>query len=394
MSGLTLNVVIVGAGIQIPPNAARILSQWGLLPALAKHSKKPIATHFRSWKSGQLLFASDLRLKHRFGTDFYNIHRADFHADLVEAAEALGVVFRLGATVSHIDFHAPSVSLRSGEIVPADVVIGADGLNSACKEILLGPKAAPLPTGDLAYRLTVRESDMRPHADLHGLLDIDKTDCWMGPDAFLVGYLLKEDGLYNIALICPDTLPEAVDVAKATPGEMQDVLRGWDPRLQTLLGLVEKTAKWRMLTSSEMESWGHEAGKFVLMGDACHASLPYLAQGAAQAIEDAGVLAALFAKIKHPSQLKPALQLYEKLRKPRTSRITQGSLDQGLAYMLHDGPEQRERDRLLGVKGAERYPIRSIDPGWQEWMLGFDPVAEVERVWGEVGEGVNGFTLG
>ena len=231
---------------------------------------------FHSWKGGQLLHSSPLQLKERFGAEFFDLHRADVHSDLVEAAEALGVTFRLGATVEDIDFYNASVSLRSGEIVKGDVVIGADGQKSACKEILLGHKAPQLRTGDLAYRLTVRESDMRKHANLHGLLDHDSTDYWMGPGAFLVGFLLKDDGFYNIALICPDTMPEAVNISKATPQEMQELLQGWDPQLQTLMGLVDQTSKWRMLASSEMENWGHEAGKFVLMGDACHAALPYM----------------------------------------------------------------------------------------------------------------------
>lgn len=110
------------------------------------------------------------------------------------------------------------------------------------------------------------------------------------------------------------------------------------------------------------------------------------AQGAAQAIEDAGVLSALFAKITHPSQLPRVLKLYEKLRKPRTSRIVQASFDQGVAYMLPDGLEQRERDRKLAVKGAKQLPIRSIDPAFQAWMLGHDCVAEAERAW-EEGDG-------
>lgn len=260
----------------MPPNAARILSQWGLIPSLAKHCKNPVAMNFRSWKDGQLLYPASQQLKERFGADYFNIHRADLHGDLVEAAEALGVTFRLGATVEDIDFHTASISLKSGEIVKGDVVIGADGMNSACREILLGHKAPPLPTGDLAYRLTVRESDMRKHASLHPLLEDGNTDCWMGPDTFLVGYLLKEDGHYNIALIGPDTMPESVNISKATPQEMQELLEGWDPQLLTLLGLVEQTQKWKMLNSSEMENWGHEAGKFVLMGDACHSTLPYL----------------------------------------------------------------------------------------------------------------------
>ena len=244
--------------------------------------------HFRRWQDGQLLYPSSLQLQDRFGTPFYNVHRADFHGVLVEAAEALGVTIRLGVTVSDIDFPAARISLKSGELVQGDVVLGADGLNSACKALLLGSHhhhhhkaataAAPLlPTGDLAYRLTVREADMRQHACLLELLEHGTSDYWMGPDAFLVGYLLKEDGLYNIALIGPDTLPEAIDVVEeATPHGMQELLRDWDPRLRILLGLVRRTLKWRMLAGAELREWGHESGRFVLLGDACHASLPYM----------------------------------------------------------------------------------------------------------------------
>ena len=117
---------------------------------------------------------------------------------------------------------------------------------------------------------------MKKHPILHELIRDITNDIWMGPDTFVVGYLLKEGGFYNIVLVSLDNLPDAVDVSKATPQEMRELLKGWDPRLQTLLDLVEQTQKWRMLTSEEMQHWGHEAGTFVLLGDACHASLPYL----------------------------------------------------------------------------------------------------------------------
>ncbi len=106
----------------------------------------------------------------------------------------------------------------------ADAIIGADGLNSISRETLLGRKDPPHRTGDLAYRLTVKVADMRNHPDLHELVDDIPNDLWLGPDTFVVGYLLKEDGYYNIALICPDTMPEDTDVSKATPQEMRELL--------------------------------------------------------------------------------------------------------------------------------------------------------------------------
>lgn len=133
------------------------------------------------------------------------------------AAKDLGITIRLNAAVDHIDFEGPSVTIKGGETLNCDVVIGADGLNSVTKEILLGRKVPPHPTGDLAYRHTIREEDMRKHAILHELIDSVTNDIWMGPDTFVVGYLLKEGGFYNIVLVSPDTLPDTVDAFKATP---------------------------------------------------------------------------------------------------------------------------------------------------------------------------------
>lgn len=198
---------------------------------------------------------------------------------LVDEARRLGVDIQLGAAVTDIEFDDAMIRILGKEAVKADVIIGADGLNSVSRELLLGKKDPPYRTGDLAYRLTVKEADMRVHPVLHELVDDIPNDVWLGPDTFVVGYLLSENGYYNIVLVSPDSpgaMPEGVDVAKATPQEMRDVLEGWDPRLQALLGVVEQTQKWRMLTSREMAEWCHPGGKFALLGDACHASLPYL----------------------------------------------------------------------------------------------------------------------
>ena len=175
-----------------------------------------------------------------------------------------------------IDFDAPAVKLANGAVFKADLVIGADGLKSVCREALLGRKDPPRLTGDLAYRITVPASKMREHECLRELVDSPAINYWMGPDSHAVGYLLKGGDLYNMVLACPDNLPELVNTARADLREMRDFFSNWDPRLKALLGLVQETSKWRLMNSEEMAHWGHEGGKFVLMGDACHATLPYL----------------------------------------------------------------------------------------------------------------------
>ena len=106
---------------------------------------------------------------------------------------------------------------------------------------------------------------MKKHPDLRELAEKPAINYWMGPHGHVVCYLLQGGGLYNIVLICPDNLQE-----------MREFFAGWDPKLKTLLGLVQETTKWRLLNSEEMESWSHPSGSFALLGDACHATLPYL----------------------------------------------------------------------------------------------------------------------
>ena len=127
---------------------------------------------------------------------------------LVNEARRLGVDIQPGSAVRAIDFEEARIELLGKAAVKADVIIGADGLNSVCREQLLRKQDPPHRTGDLAYRLTVKESDMRAHPALHELVDDIPNDIWLGPRTFVVGYLLKENGYYNIVLVSPDTMPE------------------------------------------------------------------------------------------------------------------------------------------------------------------------------------------
>ena len=211
-----------------------------------------------------------------YGVPYLHIHRADYHKILVEEAEKLGVAIELGSTVTKIDFEKPSLHLKDKFEFQADVVLGADGLKSICREALVGHPDPPHLTGDLAYRIIVKASDMKKHPLLKDLAEKPAINYWMGPDGHAVCYLLQGGDLYNIVLICPDNLPELVNNAKADVQEMRDFFEKWDPKLKALLGLVQETSKWRLQDSEEMESWSHPSGKFALLGDACHATLPYL----------------------------------------------------------------------------------------------------------------------
>ena len=204
--------------------------------------------------------------------------------------------------------------------------------------------------------------------------------------------------LYNIVLICPDNLPELVNQAKADLQEMHDFFQSWDPQLRQLLKLCKETSKWRLQNSREMNSWSRPSGKFVLMGDACHATQPYLAQGAAMAVEDGAVLGALFEKIEGSHQIPDLLIVYETIRKPRTTKVVQGSSHFGrTVFHLQDGPHQQERDRQMlefDNKRFEGYPNRWADPVFQNFLFGYDAFAEADKAWSKYKDGTFPGTAG
>lgn len=267
----------VGAGIQIPPNSSRILRHLGVLEKIESLSVRPEEFVLRSYKDGRVLSTQPTLpyCERKYGSPYLHIHRADYHNVLVKKAQELRVEILLSTRVTGIDFKTPKVLLAGGGTFDADFIIGADGLKSVCREALLGRKDPPRLTGDLAYRIIIPAAEIRKHESLKDLVDSPAINYWMGPDSHCVGYLLGGD-LYNMVLVCPDNLPELVNTAKADLREMQEFFSAWDPRLRKILGLVQDTSKWRLQNSEEMAHWGHESGKFALLGDACHATLPYL----------------------------------------------------------------------------------------------------------------------
>ncbi|KAL2041259.1 hypothetical protein N7G274_006204 [Stereocaulon virgatum] len=374
----------IGAGIQIPPNSSLILKHFGLLEKIESVSVRPSDFIIRSYRDGAILNKLNMvpYAENRYGVPYLHIHRADYHRILVSEAERLGVKVHLGSIVTGIDFDKAIIRMKGRPDFQADLILGADGLKSICRESLLGRPDPPHLTGDLAYRIIINAEDMRKHNDLRSLAEKPAINYWLGPRGHVVCYLLQGGGLYNIVLICPDNLPEMVNTAKADLQEMRDFFAEWDPKLKTLLEMVQETTKWRLLNSEEMDSWSHPSGNFVLLGDACHATLPYLAQGAALAVEDGAVLGALFERIEHRSQIGDVLTIFERLRKDRTTRIVKGSTALRDIFHMEDGPRQQERDRQLTEhEPFEGYPNRWADPVFQPWLFGYIAFEEAEKAW-------------
>lgn len=323
----------------------------------------------------------------RYGSPFWDFHRADLHACLVNRAVELGADIRVNSRVEDIEFGSSysTVVLADGQRLTADLVVGADGIASRTRECFLGRKDAPTPTGDLAYRVLLKTSELANDEELQWLLKTQQVNYWMGPECHAVTYLLRDRELINIVLLVPDDIPDGG--AKTVAGnvvEMRELFKDWDPRISKLLNKCDTVQKWKLCIRHELPQWSHPSGTFTLLGDAVHATLPYLASGAGMSLEDGAVLGECLSKIRGRAGLKAALDVYEACRRPRTSRIVQRGNVQQYLYHLHDGEEQVERDRLMRLDPTlPGDPLVWRDPELGPWLLGYDHIADVNQHWSQ-----------
>ena len=268
----------IGAGIQIPCNATRIFKRWDILRAVESHSLRPSAIILKAYRDGTILSTQNLvpYAEDAYGAPYLLAHRANLVKVLVDEALKLGVTIRFGSAVTGLDVVEPSILLRNGEEHCVDVILGADGLHSTSRTALLGHLNEPVFTGDMAYRFTVKVDDVVQQEDLCDLLEGFPVICWMGPDAHALCYQLKQEGLCNVVLLCPDNTKEVAVVSKADVQEIKERFSNWDPKLKKLIELATGALKWRLQITEPLDTWSHPNGRFVLIGDACHSTLPYL----------------------------------------------------------------------------------------------------------------------
>jgi salicylate hydroxylase len=328
-------IMPVGAGIQIPPNATKVLQHYGIEDALNEGGAVKVeGRHLRRYSDGKLLASNDGSFVKRMGGAYYVVHRADYHRVLMTEAQRVGVVVSTDAEVVNVSFEGkPTVTLHDGRVLLADVVVGADGLWSTMREQLLGRPCPPEETGDLAYRGTFSLAQLESLHDpgVQELIDTMSPQVYMGPNRHCVFYPLKNKTEFNLVLLRPDNLPAGARTAEGELSEMRETFHGWDSTLQKLVSCMSSCLKWKLMHMTELETWVR--GSVVLLGDSCHPSLPYQAQGAAMAVEDGAVLGTLLTRL-HESELpdpsaehlSAMLRLYETLRKSRTTLQVQGAI--------------------------------------------------------------------
>ena len=217
----------------------------------------------------------------------------------------------------------------------------------------------PVFTGCAAYRGLVPAERLR-HLDLEVTAQI-----WMGPEAHFVHYYVAGKRLVNfVAIIEQDSWTRESWTDPGDPADAIAAFEGWHPQLHEILGAVDETFIWALFDRPPLPRWSQ--GRVTLLGDACHPMLPFMAQGAAQALEDGAALTACLAR---EPDVEAALRRYEQLRLPRASRIQALSTENKTRFHLPDGERQRERDALMAGGGTD-FAIRAV-----EWIYAHDAAA-------------------
>jgi salicylate hydroxylase len=350
----------VGAGVQISPNGTRVLFQLGLEKPIMAACYQPPRQEFRLWSSGERWESpvTAQSLVELYGAPHVTMHRADLQSILADAVRARSPnAIRVGAPCVGFDEGEAEVRLKleGGREEVGDVLVGADGIHSTVRAQLFGRSQAQF-TGGVAWRGVV---------PIGRLGKLPRPTTWLGPKGHVVVYPIRRGELVNIvAHVERNDWQVESWTAVGTTAEILVDFHGWHDEVRTLLANIEIPYKWAMFAHSTLPRWS--TGRVTLLGDACHAMLPYLGSGANMAIEDAFVLARCIGDARH--DVPAALARYEKARLPRTTEIVNRSAANRDVY---------HHSALWNPATAEAYlaNIWEIQMGNRRWLYSYDALS-------------------
>jgi salicylate hydroxylase len=359
----------IGAGLQLSPNATRILIGLGLHPRLSARALVPEAVSIMSARHGGEICRLPLgeAAALRAGAPYWVMHRGGLQAALLEQVrDHPDIELRLGAAVDDATSHADGVTVNLGggtdRAKTAWALIGADGVWSTLRTRLF-PDTSPQFSGLIAWRGTVEASQL-PHD-----MTAQHVRLWMGPHAHLVSYPISGGRQINIVAVVPDIWNQP---GWSAPGDAADIKHRfaqarWSEPARTMIGAVAADGwrKWALFTIPPMAAWHRDA--MALLGDAAHAMLPFAAQGAGMAIEDAAILAQCLGEAANENAgAAAALARYTGLRRARVARVQALAERNGRISHLA-GAAALARDLVIKAIGPQRMLAR------QDWIYNWRP---------------------
>lgn len=351
----------VGAGLQITPNGSAVLEALDLGERMRRIGTTLEAVELRDHQSDRPVLRMDMRAaRHGNPAPYLLVHRADLIEMLAASAKRHGVSLLFGKQVTGvaIGFDQATLPLEDGTKRACRILIGADGLRSLTRQAM-NVRKQPEFTGQVAWRATV-ESRFLPAYDLPPVATVH-----MGPKRHLVTYPLRGGRLINIVAVEErDSWAAEGWRHRDDPDNLRESFAGFSPEIRRLLSLVEEVHLWGLFTHPVAETW-YQGGTTIL-GDAAHPTLPFLAQGANMAIEDAWVLAE---EMDRHDDLQEGFSAYQERRRHRVARIVAAS--RGNTHIYHLSPKPlrgiaHRGMRLLGALSPERMLAR------YDWLYGHD----------------------
>jgi salicylate hydroxylase len=354
----------VGAGLQVSGNATRVLRTLGLGDALARVAYYPEGRDYRAWDNGDRLYYTPLgkRAEDHFGAPYYTAHRADLLDVLLGGLGTEG--FHLASRIARFDQDddGVKVTLADGSTATGDILVGADGIHSTVRGQMFG-KELPRYTGNVAWRGLVPAEGVA-HLDVAKVAGV-----WMGPNRSVVQYYIAAGKTFNWIGISRSEPPARE--SWLAEGRIEDALAeyaGWHHTIRAIIAATPRVLRQALYDREPLPDW--RIGRVVLLGDAAHPMMPFYAQGAAQSIEDAYVLAGCLAAT--PDAPVAALERYVKLRQPRTAWMQALSRREEELYQMTDAAAIAERNARMR---ANRIPESARFPPEQERLYGYDAEA-------------------
>jgi salicylate hydroxylase len=359
----------VGAGLQLSPNASRVLVELGLTERLKLRAVTPDALCVMSARAGGELLRMPLgeAASTRAGAPYWVVHRADLQSALAGAVgDHPDIDLKLGATFEDVAPHAKGLTVvhRSGTIRRSDLasaLIGADGIWSTVRQHLF-PEVQPRFSGLIAWRGTLDATQLPKDFTAR------RVQLWMGQNAHLVAYPIAGGRQINVVAVLPGTWNRPGWSTPGDPLEVMDAFAAprWPPAARMMLSAVDNWRKWALFGVPDGCPWSD--GPVALLGDAVHAMLPFAAQGAGMAIEDAAVLAQHLSleAAESTAGINAALKQYGRARQTRVRRVQRTARQQGRIYHL-GGPLAIARDVAIRALGPDRMLAR------QDWIYGWRP---------------------
>ncbi len=353
----------VGAGLQLSPNGMRVFEALGVSSRVEKDAFRPRSQELRFGKGGGRILSIPLRdsSRARWGGEYLHVHRADL-------VEALGNALKdrqpdavhLGQRVVAYTQASDTVDalLENGTTVRGDLLIGADGIHSTLREQMIGPDK-PHYTGHVAWRAVVPVSELGKDAP-------PESACvWVGAKRHAVTYRLRRGSVANLVAVVESREPLSESwTATGSRDEALAEFKGWTLVVRSILEKAQSLNRWALYDRKPLDKWSE--GRVVLLGDACHPMLPFLAQGAVMAIEDAYVLARL---VSRSGDMAKALQTYEAVRKPRTSRVQAGARRNAVLFHRGDPVSQMATYGPIWLAG---HFLPSFAHGQYDWIYAHD----------------------